>query len=253
MADLGREGMATTTGRTLAPRDAVAPTRSAPRSKGYRGIAMEGFIARWYARTRGTESQLAGCRREAAAWVEGLPRGARVLEVAPGPGYLAVEMARLGKVDVVALDISRTFVEMVAANARRAGVSLDVRQGDASELPFPDRSFDLVVCQAAFKNFSRPQAAVDEMYRVLRDGGEARIQDMDREASDVAIRSEVRSMGLGRSRAFLTARALRSLRRRAYTADQFRDFARASPFGNGRVEAQGIGLEVRLTKRPPPA
>lgn len=223
------------------------------KAKGYRGLAMEGFIARWYARTRGTEAQLASWRRQAAELTGALPEGADVLEVAPGPGYFAIEMARTGRIHVTALDISRTFVAMVEVNARRAGVSVTVRRGDASKMPFPDRSFDLVVCQAAFKNFSRPQASVNEMYRVLRNGGEARIQDMAREVSDVAIRDEVRAMGLGSLRAFMTSRALRSLRRRAYSAEQFQRFARTSPFRGCDIATNGIGLEVRLAKLPSPA
>jgi ubiquinone/menaquinone biosynthesis C-methylase UbiE len=116
-------------------------------------------------------------------------------------------------------------------------------------MPFAGASFDLVICQAAFKNFSRPQAAVNEMFRVLRPGGIARIQDMRRDAGDAAIRDEVRNMNLGFFRAYMTRSALRSLRRRAYTVEQFRQFARASPFGDGEIKTSGIGLELRL-RRP---
>lgn len=210
---------------------------------------MEGAIARWYARTRGTESQIADWRRQADVLTRDLAPGSQVLEVAPGPGYLAIELAKLGRVHVSALDISRTFVEIVSENARRAGVAVSIRQGDASQMPFADTSFDLVVCQAAFKNFRRPQAAVNEMFRVLRPGGMARIQDMRREADNAVIREEVRRMNLGFLRAAMTGSALRSLRRRAYTIEQFRTFARVSPFGEGRIETAGIGLELRL-RRP---
>ena len=51
-----------------------------------KGPEMEGPIARWYARARGSESQIEGYRKQAARLVAGLPDGARVLEVAPGPG-----------------------------------------------------------------------------------------------------------------------------------------------------------------------
>jgi ubiquinone/menaquinone biosynthesis C-methylase UbiE len=95
-----------------------------------------------------------------------------VLKVAPGPGYFAIEMARLGRLHVTGLDISHTFVEIARENARQAGVSVDFQQGDASRMPFAERSFDLIICQAAFKNFRRPGKAIDEMYRVLRDGGD---------------------------------------------------------------------------------
>ena len=216
--------------------------------KAYRGVAMEGSIARWYARTRGTESQLALWRLQAQETVRDLPDGAEVLEVAPGPGYFAVELAKVGRVRVTALEISRTFIEIATENARRAGVALRIEQGDAARMPFPDRSFDRVLCQAAFKNFSRPQEAVDEMYRVLRPGGMAWIEDMRHDATDAAIRQEVEAMQLAPFRAFMTTRALKSLRGRAYTPAGFEEFARASPFRACEIRETPIGLEVRLRR-----
>ena len=64
--------------------------------KGYKGAGMEGFIARWYAKTRGNDME--DFRRQARAVAERLPGGSRVLEVAPGPGFFAVELAKLGEV-----------------------------------------------------------------------------------------------------------------------------------------------------------
>src|SRR6267143_6962235 len=109
----------------------------------FKGPEMEGLVARWYARIRGTQSQVEAYRKQAAQLTEGLPAGARVLEVAPGPGYLAVEMARPGRVQVTGLDISRTFVQIASENAREAGVSIDFHQGDAAVMPFEAESFDL--------------------------------------------------------------------------------------------------------------
>src|SRR5437879_1238749 len=123
-----------------------------------KGPEMEGPIARWYAKVRGSQSQLEAYRAQAAQLTSGLSEGARVLEVGPGPGYLSVEMARLRRFDVTALDISRTFVEIGSENARRAGVSVDFRNGDVANMPFGAGSFDLVVCQAAFKNFTLPRS-----------------------------------------------------------------------------------------------
>jgi len=218
------------------------------RAKGYRGVAMEGPIARWYARTRGSAPQIAAWKRQAGELAKGLPSRAEVLEVAPGPGYFSVELARLGSVRVSALEISHTFVQIARDNARRAGVRLTVEQGDAAAMPFADGAFDLVVCQAAFKNFSRPQAAVNEMYRVLKSSGAALIEDMRHDASNDAIREEVRAMRIGPVRSFFTRQALRGLRRRAYTAAQFEEFARRSPFEGCGIVPTALALEVRLSK-----
>ena len=96
----------------------------------FKGPEMEGAVARWYARVRGSGSQIEGYRKQAAQLTEGLPAGAKVLEVAPGPGYLAIEMSRLGRAQVTGLDISRTFVQIASENARVAGVDVDFLRGD---------------------------------------------------------------------------------------------------------------------------
>src|SRR5207244_10460052 len=114
----------------------------------FKGPEMEGPIARWYARVRGTKSQLAAYREQARRLTDGLPDGTRVLEVAPGPGYLAIEMARLGTFHVTGLDISHTFVEIASDNVRKAGVAVEFRQGREARLPVESGPFGLVVCQA---------------------------------------------------------------------------------------------------------
>jgi ubiquinone/menaquinone biosynthesis C-methylase UbiE len=209
---------------------------------------MEGPVARWYARVRGSQSQLEAYRKQARQITGGLPADARVLEVAPGPGYLAIEMARLGQVHVTGLDISRTFVQIASENARTAGVSVDFRQGDAAKMPFEAESFDLVVCQAAFKNFTLPRSALAEMHRVVRVGGTAVIHDMSREATHADIEHEVKGMQLGRLGTFMTKATLESLRNRAYSSAQFEKLAVESPFGTCEITKSGIGLEVRLTR-----
>ena len=215
----------------------------------FKGPEMEGAIARWYARVRGSQSQLEAYRKQASQLTAGLLPGARVLEVAPGPGYLAIEIARLGGFQVTGLDISRTFVEIAAENARRAGVEVEFRQGDVAEMPFANESFDLVVCQAAFKNFTLPRSALAEMHRVIRSGGTAVIQDMSRDATHGDIDREVRGMELGRISTFTTTATLEMLKRRAYSAAQFERLANQSPFQTCVISTEGIGLEVRLNKK----
>lgn len=214
----------------------------------FKGPEMEGPIARWYARVRGSQSQLDLYRKQAAQLTAGLEPGAWVLEVAPGPGYLAIEIARLGRYEVSGLDISHTFVEIAQDNARSAGVDVYFHQGDVAHMPFASATFDLVVCQAAFKNFTLPRSALAEMHRVLRPGGTAVIQDMSHDATHADIEQEVGQMQLGPVNTFTTRATLEMLRRRAYSPAQFAHLAALSPFGTSEIKTEGIGLEVRLTK-----
>ncbi len=209
---------------------------------------MEGRTARWYARNRGTPAQRAEYHQEAVRLTEALPPEAAVLEIAPGPGYLAVEIARCGPYRVTGLDISRTMVDIARENAQTAGVRVDFERGDAAHMSFAADSFDLIVCQAAFKNFAEPVGALNEMYRVLRRGGSAVVQDMRKDATGAAVDQEVQHMQVSRMSAFVVRWTLRWLRRRAYTRAQFEQLVAQSAFRTGTVTTQGIGLEVRLSK-----
>lgn len=215
-------------------------------AKAYKGLPMEGMIATWYTRNTGrdqrrftdTASLVAECARP----------GAAVLEVAPGPGYLAIELAKRGY-QVTALDISRSFVRIARENAAKSGVPLDVLLGNASQMPLPDGSFDFIVCVAAFKNFSNPVGAINEMHRVLKPGGTALIVDLRKDATLQDIAAEVRNMNLSALNAWITRFTFKhGLLRAAYTVEQLSRMAGESRFGRHEITSRGIGLELRLLK-----
>jgi ubiquinone/menaquinone biosynthesis C-methylase UbiE len=227
-------------------------TTTVGRDKGYKGLGMEGPIARWYAKNTGKD--LGDVRRLAGSLAGRLGPGSAVLEVAPGPGYLAIELAKLGPYRVTGLDISRSFVQMAGENARRAGVAVDFRHGNAAAMPLDSDAFDLLVCRAAFKNFSEPVKALNEMHRVLKPGAEALIIDLRADAQPAEIDACVNGMGLGRFDALMTKWTFRHvLIKRAYTKDQFRSMAAASRFGSCTFEEASIGLEVTLRKSAIPS
>src|SRR5579859_1600042 len=98
--------------------------------KPYKGLPMEGIIATWYARN--TANDVRGTRKSASSIADRLKPGARVLEVAPGPGYLAIEIATMGDYRISGLDIIFFFNRVATENARKAGVSVEFRHGDAA-------------------------------------------------------------------------------------------------------------------------
>ena len=215
-------------------------------AKAYKGLAMEGVIATWYTRNTGRDRK----RFEDTARLvaQRVRPGAKVLEVAPGPGYLAIEMARRGY-SVTALDISRSFVRITGENAAKAGVAVDVRHGNASLMPFADASFDFIVCMAAFKNFTDPVGAIDEMHRVLKPGGQASIFDLRKDATRQEIDAEVRNMHLSRVNTQLTRWTFQfMLLKRAYSRAELERMAAQSRFSGCEISSNGIGCELRLTK-----
>jgi ubiquinone/menaquinone biosynthesis C-methylase UbiE len=217
-------------------------------TKDYRGLPMEGPIARWYARNT-VAGRKADFEQAARAVTAGLPAGSAILEVAPGPGYLSIMLARGGQYRVSGLDISRTFVEIERRNAQAAGVAVDFHLGSASQMPFGDEQFDRVVCQAAFKNFTRPVEALDEMHRVLRPGGQAVIFDLNADTSAAEINHEVAGMGLNALNAWFTRLTFKYvLLKSAYTPQRFMQLAERSRFQTADIQREGIGIAVWLSK-----
>ena len=219
------------------------------KQKPQRGAGMEGWVARWYARTR--RNDMEDFRRQAQAVAARLRTGSSVLEVAPGPGFFAVELAKLGDFGITGLDISRTFVEIAKENARNAGVKIDFRYGNASSLPFPCAFFDFIYCAAAFKNFAEPVKALDEMHRVLRPQGEALVVDLRKDVPLDELETYLKQSGRSRLDAWLTNWIFRRmLIKRAYTREQFLRMAEQSCFGACQITVSAIGYEVRFRKPP---
>jgi demethylmenaquinone methyltransferase / 2-methoxy-6-polyprenyl-1,4-benzoquinol methylase len=96
------------------------------------------------------------------------PDGARVLDVAAGPGNIAVELVARGATHVTALDLS---FNMLAEGARRGHEGISWVNGDAQRLPFPDASFDAVTISFGLRNVPDPELALREFARVTVPGG----------------------------------------------------------------------------------
>ncbi|WP_213289156.1 methyltransferase domain-containing protein [Bradyrhizobium sp. sGM-13] len=106
-----------------------------------------------------------------------IERGDRVLDVACGTGVLAREAARRTESSgrVAGLDPNAGML----AVARDLAPGIDWRDGAAEALPFPDRSFDVVVCQFGLMFFSDRDKAVREMLRVMVPGGRCAVAVWD--------------------------------------------------------------------------
>jgi ubiquinone/menaquinone biosynthesis C-methylase UbiE len=220
---------------------------TAAAQKAYKGMGMEGSVARWYEKT--TRKDMEEYRRVAESLKARLPGGGDVLEVAPGPGFLAIEMARGGKFSVQGLDISKTFVELARKNAAETGIAVEFREGNASEMPFAQNSFDLLVCRAAFKNFAQPVNALKEMRRVLRPGGKGVVIDLRRDVSMREIKSYLGHVGLSAWNRWLTLLIFRfMLLKRAYTKQEFEEMLAKVGFKEAEVRVTDIGMEAWFEK-----
>ncbi len=215
--------------------------------KAYKGMGMEGAIARWY--DRATRKSLSEFQSLAQRISDGLRDGAQVLEVAPGPGFFAIALAKLGNYDVTGLDVSRTFVEIARHNAREEMAQVDFQQGDAAHMPFEDERFDLVLCRAAFKNFSEPVKALAEMRRVLQPGGKAVVIDLKKDTPRKEIDAHIDQMKAGLANSLFMKWTFRlMLLRRAYTREDFHDFVVQSGWQRYEIAEAPVGFEATLMK-----
>lgn len=214
--------------------------------KPYKGLGMEGWIAQWYTKIKRQDPELEIVVNQVG---EVLSVDSRILEVAPGPGSLAIELAKLGKYQVVGLDISKSFVEIAQRKAKEAGVVVNFQQGNASDMPLSANTFDFIICRAAFKNFSEPLQALREMYRVLKPNGKLLIVDLRRDASQEAIDTYIDNMGLNPINTLMTRWTFKQmLLKRAYNQADIRQFVAQTDFVKCKINEDLIGMEVWLEK-----
>jgi ubiquinone/menaquinone biosynthesis C-methylase UbiE len=217
-------------------------------TKSYKGMAMEGLIAAWYAKI--TLKDLHRHKAMASLLAQNIPTGGKVLEIAPGPGYFCMELAKLGNYQITGLDISKSFVEIASKNAKAAGIRIDFRHGNASDMPFGNERFDFTFCQAAFKNFAHPIQAIAEMHRVLRPNGVAVISDLRSDSTQEEIEMEIDKMGLGRMDKMITKWTFQHvLLRNAYSVTDIESMISQTSFGTGRIDVDGVGFQVWLEKK----
>ncbi|MGA8111155.1 MAG: class I SAM-dependent methyltransferase [Acidobacteriaceae bacterium] len=215
--------------------------------KPHRDRGIEGNLAKWYAST--TAKSMREFQELAERVARELPNGGTVLEVAPGPGYFCIELAKLGPYAVRGVDLSHSMVEIARKKAAAAGVEVEFQQGNSSNLPFPQATFDYLVCRAAFKNFAQPVKALEEMERVLKPGGRALLIDLRRDVSPAVVSQAVDRMGLGLLNRAITKLTFRfMLLKNAYTKEHLQQMLAQTHFSNVEIDAVDIGLEVRMSK-----
>jgi arsenite methyltransferase len=106
--------------------------------------------------------------------------GERVLDIGAGPGLLSQAMAEaVGPTGrVCGIDISESMLAL--ARARRADQpNVEFQPGDATRLPFDQGAFDVAVSTQVYEHVADVDAALVELFRVLRAGGRAAVLDTD--------------------------------------------------------------------------
>lgn len=111
--------------------------------------------------------------------------GAALLDVGGGVGTSAELAAREFSCRVSLVDRAAANLDRAHDSIERAGLShaIAISQADACALPFPDSTFDVVLCECVFSTFTDKPAAAAEMLRVLRRGGRLALSDVTLETA----------------------------------------------------------------------
>ena len=143
------------------------PIEKSRAPKEFAGFELSG----WNARIRGYDAAFGTVARQTVAPMLDAARitsGMQILDVCCGPGMLSAGVLQRGA-KPVGIDFSVAAVELARTLVPEGGFE----QGDAQVLPFPDETFDAVVCGYGLMHLPEPALALREILRVLRSGGRA--------------------------------------------------------------------------------
>jgi ubiquinone/menaquinone biosynthesis C-methylase UbiE len=113
---------------------------------------------------------------------------ARALEIATGPGHVAMALAERCR-EVVGIDLTDAPLAIAErTRQQRAIVNVHFQRADAEHLPFANAEFDIVLCRFALHHFEDPAIPLREMTRVCRPGGRVAVEDLA--ASELAERAD---------------------------------------------------------------
>lgn len=186
--------------------------------------------------------------RRLAPYLVGLPDGATVMDVAAGPGFLLLEVARhLRSPKLIAQDASPEMLRIAEEEARGAGVPIATLPCPAERLDMADASVDVVTCKQLLHEAGDLERTIAEIARVLKPGGRAFLIDFDADGSRLS--------------ACLIRAFLRIARGREIAGNYWRSYSAGLPgarvrdlvllAGLSRVEYQRSGPNYLVTGKKP--
>jgi len=178
--------------------------------------------------------------------VQGRERG-RALDIGSGPGQIVLKLARrLTRWKFIGVDRSETMIaqarQSLAATGEVAG-RVEFQSADGNRLPFPDATFDLVLCNSVLHHFEEPRNLLAEMARVAKPGAAILLRDLRRPGR---LRYPLHVCWHGRHYSGAMRRLFRDSVRASYTLAELRQMVEYSALRGVRVFKRGsshIGFE----------
>ena len=208
----------------------------------------EGADARRFGELMGSNRfRQEGYRRLAGEAVAmGIPPRGKVLDMGTGPGFVAIELARLldgTGCQVVGMDLSNPMLALAAENGANAGVDgiLSWRVGDAKAMPFDDDEFDFVISNDSLHHWDDPLPVFDEIARVVKEDGKCIVHDSKRlQRWWPWLFVKTISLTIPRDFRVHWWNSIRS----SYTADELRAILKRSRLSGWRIEEDFMDLMV---------
>jgi len=170
------------------------------------------------------------------------------LDVGTGPGQIPIKLTlKFPQLEIIGIDLSEAMLAKARDGAAAAGVESQVRfeMGDARRLPFPDRHFDLVMCNSLLHHAADPLATLNELARVTGPRGALLLRDLRRPS---ALAFPFHVTWFGRHYQGLMKQLFTDSVRAAYTLRELADLLARSKIVGGKVFRRGlshIGIERR--------
>ena len=104
-------------------------------------------------------------------------QGPDVLEISFGTGYLLTQYAHQYR--TCGIDFNRALTRIAQHNLQRSQVNASLQQASIEALPYKAETFDTIVNTMAFSGYPDGKLAMEEIWRVLKDGGRFVLVDID--------------------------------------------------------------------------
>ncbi len=175
-----------------------------------------------------------------------------ILDLGTGPGYLPIEIVkRSSSITCNGIDLSRKLIKLACDNAVKAGVAgrLHFEVGNAAELRFEDKSYDMVISTGMLHMLKDPVKVLSECYRVLKPGGEAWIYDPARVSSQLNKKKWMASLTFLERLSYLLFKLYtRIIPPHTYSRAQVEEMIAESRFKDYSIEKEDKEIKLKLRK-----
>ncbi|TSC75931.1 MAG: type 11 methyltransferase [Parcubacteria group bacterium Gr01-1014_30] len=162
----------------------------------------------------------------------------KVLDIGCGPGLLVKELAKRSKnLRVIGVDVSPEAIKLAKKNCRSLK-NVKFLRGDVTSLPFPNGTFDLIVCKDSFHEFPNLRKALQEVMRVLKPGGILYAQDLRRDLPMYLLRRAIPPDTTVKKLQFYSARA-------AYIKTEIRDILKQLDIQHFFIKTRKLTENIR--------